>query len=498
MKLFKQRFFQLCILSSLGFGLVGCEGENGLDGTNGQDGQDFTPTQELFSNKSALDPLVDISSNFNTVKAYSLISSTDYLPNGFRLVGAQDGAGLLKDGNEYIYVVNAEDDYSVSRIRFDENMRPIKGEWLLNAGVADFARQCSGTMWEAAIHGGTQDIFLSASESIAYDVKAIDPWVETPTPTADFGLDALGEFSWENAVPLPQNSYAGKTVIIGGDDDSSGSEGQVIMYLSENGDADLTNGKIYVLRLKEMSDGIGGVQDVAPNTVYNEGSLDFGMTYDVEFVEIENGASMTKNEMETACSNVFASQFMRVEDVDYQKGSDANGRNVYFAVTGRGPGAGTYNDWGTVYKLNLDANNPLQGQLTQVVSGNTDTNNQDGNLSSLQSPDNICVTENYIYIQEDPNSFSRGHAARIYQTDLNGNNPTAVLDLKIESNLSPTGSSSLSGEFGALIDISDKVGVPDTFILNLQPHYWKSDDFISTNLPHNQGGQIVLLQGLPR
>ena len=498
MKLFKQRFFQLCILSSLGFGLVGCEGENGLDGTNGQDGQDFTPTQELFSNKSALDPLVDISSNFNTVKAYSLISSTDYLPNGFRLVGAQDGAGLLKDGNEYIYVVNAEDDYSVSRIRFDENMRPIKGEWLLNAGVADFARQCSGTMWEAAIHGGSQDIFLSASESIAYDVKAIDPWVETPTPTADFGLDALGEFSWENAVPLPQNSYAGKTVIIGGDDDSSGSEGQVIMYLSENGDADLTNGKIYVLRLKEMSDGIGGVQDVAPNTVYNEGSLDFGMTYDVEFVEIENGASMTKNEMETACSNVFASQFMRVEDVDYQKGSDANGRNVYFAVTGRGPGAGTYNDWGTVYKLNLDANNPLQGQLTQVVSGNTDTNNQDGNLSSLQSPDNICVTENYIYIQEDPNSFSRGHAARIYQTDLNGNNPTAVLDLKIESNLSPTGSTSLSGEFGALIDISDKVGVPDTFILNLQPHYWKSDDFISTNLPHNQGGQIVLLQGLPR
>ncbi|PIB31680.1 hypothetical protein BFP78_07325 [Gaetbulibacter sp. 5U11] len=498
MKLFKQRFFQLCILSSLGFGLVGCEGENGLDGTNGQNGQDFTPTEELFSNKSALDPLVDISSNFNTVKAYSLISSTDYLPNGFRLVGAQDGAGLLKDGNEYIYVVNAEDDYSVSRIRFDENMRPIKGEWLLNAGVADFARQCSGTMWEAAIHGGTQDIFLSASESIAYDVKAIDPWVETPTPTADFGLDALGEFSWENAVPLPQNSYAGKTVIIGGDDDSSGSEGQVIMYLSENGDADLTNGKIYVLRLKEMSDGIGGVQDVAPNTVYNEGSLDFGMTYDVEFVEIENGASMTKNEMETACSNVFASQFMRVEDVDYQKGSDANGRNVYFAVTGRGPGAGTYNDWGTVYKLNLDANSPLQGQLTQVVSGNTDTNNQDGNLSSLQSPDNICVTENYIYIQEYPNSFSRGHAARIYQTDLNGNNPTAVLDLKIESNLSPTGSTSLSGEFGALIDISDKVGVPDTFILNLQPHYWKSDDFISTNLPHNQGGQIVLLQGLPR
>jgi hypothetical protein len=50
-------------------------------------------------------------------------------------------------------------------------------------------------MWEAAIHGGSKDIFLSASESIAYHVKAIDPYIETPTPTADFGLKALGEFS---------------------------------------------------------------------------------------------------------------------------------------------------------------------------------------------------------------------------------------------------------------------------------------------------------------
>ncbi|MFC7445397.1 PhoX family protein [Mesoflavibacter profundi] len=501
MNTLKKLCFQFGLIASLGTLFVACDGEDGLNGQDGQDGQngqDFTPQQTIFSNKSSLDPLVNINSNFSNVNAYSLISSTDVLSNGFRLVGAQDGAGLLKDGDEYIYVVNAEDDYSVSRIRFDQYMNPIQGEWLLNAGVADYARQCSGTMWEASIHGGSQDLFLSASESISYDVKGIDPWITNPTPTADFGLDALGEFSWENAVPLPKDAYSGKTVIIGGDDDSSGSEGQVTMYLSENGDADLDNGKIYVLRFKQVSDGNGGTQDVAANTVYNEGDLDFGSTYDVEFVEIVNGANFTKNEMETACSNVFASQFMRVEDVDYQKGTDENARNVYFAVTGRGPGQGTYNDWGTVYKLVLDPTNPLQGQLTQIVSGNTDTNNMDGNLSTLQSPDNICVTENYVYIQEDPNSFSRNHAARIYQTDLNGNNPLAVLDLKIEPNLEPNGSDAFSGEFGALIDISDKVGEPDTFILNLQPHYWKSNDFVSNNLPHNQGGQIVLLQGLPR
>ena len=478
-------------------GINGIDGEDGEDGADGMDGQDFTPNPMMFSDKSSLNPLVVMDPAFSNVEAFSLISSTDVLSNGFRLVGAQDGGGLLKDGNEYIYMVNAEDDYSVARIRFDENLNPIEGDWMLNAGVADLARQCSATMWEAAIHGGDKDIFLSASESIAYDVKGIDPWA-SPTPTADFGLDALGEFSWENAVPLPKNTYAGKTVIIGGDDDSSGSEGQVTMYLSENGDADLDNGKIYVLRLKQVSDGSGGIQNVTVNTVYNEGNLDFGATYDVEFVEIVDGAAFTKNEMETACSGVFASQFMRVEDVDYQKGSDSNARNLFIAVTGRGPGRGTYNDWGTVYKLELDATNPLIGKLTQIISGNTDTNNMDGNLSALQSPDNICVTENFIYTQEDPNSFSRGHAAQIYQTDLNGNNAKVVLALKIESNLSPTGSSELSGEFGALIDISDKVGVPDTFMLNLQPHYWESEDFVSTNLPHNEGGQIILLKGLPR
>lgn len=500
-------FLFLFVLTSTSAVLISCEGEDGIngvdgkdgvDGEDGQDGEDFTPSAMMFTNKSSLSPLVQMHSEFSSVEAYSLISSTDVLSNGFRLVGSQDGAGFLKDGDEYICVVNAEDDYGVSRIRFDKNLSPIKGDWLLNAGVADYARQCSGTMWEKDIHGGDKDIFLSASESIAYDVKGIDPWVTTPTPTADFGLDALGEFSWENAVPLPKNTYSGKTVIIGGDDDSSGSKGQVIMYLSENSDADLENGKIYVLRFKQVSNGSGGAMNVTASTTYDEGSLDFGKTYDVEFVEIVDGAAMTKNEMEAACTAVNASQFIRVEDVDYQKGSDANARNVYFAVTGLGPNTGDVNDWGTIYKLELDATNPLAGKLTQIISGNTDSNNNDGNVSLLQSPDNICVTENYVYFQEDPNSFSRNHAAYIYQSDLNGNNTKVVLELKIESNLSPTGSSSFSGEFGALVDVSDKVGVPDTFILALQPHYWKSDSFVSTNLPHNQGGQIVILKGLPR
>lgn len=511
-KLFKL-FLLLVVLTTTGLTVTSCDvedgkdgkdGVDGADGSDGADGQDFVPEPMMFSDKSSYKPLIAMSSQFNYVESYSLVSSTDVIGGTFQLAGSADGAGFLKDGTGYMYVVNCEDSYAVARIRLDENLIPTSGDYLLNSGVADFARQCSATMWEKDIHGGDKDLFLSASESIAYDVKGIDPWITTPTPTADFGLDALGEFSWENAVPLPKDAYSGKTVIIGGDDDSSGSEGQVTMYLSESGDADLSGGKIYVLRFKQISDGAGGATAVAANTVYNEGSLDFGGTYDVEFIEIANGASMTKNEMETACTGVFASQFMRVEDVDYQKGSDANGRNVFFAVTGRGPGRGTYNDWGTVYKLELDATNPLIGKLTQVISGNTNTNNMDGNLPELQSPDNICVTENFVYVQEDPNSFDRGHAAQIYQTDIDGKNPIKVLELVIRQDLDPNKSTGFSGEFGSLIDVSDKVGVPDTFILALQPHYWEGPEFMNldghtnSSREDDQASQIVILKGLPR
>lgn len=481
------------------------DGINGVDGQAGADGNDFVPEATMFSNKSSYEPLVAIDPQFNYVKAYSLISTPDVIGGAFQLAGSADGAGFLSDNQGgYIYVVNNEDSYAVSRVFLDENLQPLRGDYLLNSGVADFARQCSGTMWEAAIHGGSQDIFLSASESINYDVKGIDPRVTTPTPTADFGLDALGEFSWENAVPLPKNTYSGKTIIIGGDDDSSGSEGQVTMYYSQNGDADFTGGKIYALRFKQISNGAGGVEAVDQSLVYNEGDLDFGKTYNVEFVEIPNGASMTKNEMETACTAAKASQFMRVEDVDYQKGAATNASNVYFAVTGRGPGQGTYNDWGAVYNLKLNPNNPLEGTLKQIVSGNTNTNNMDGNLAVLQSPDNLCVTENFVYIQEDPNSFSRGHAAYIYQSDLNGNSIKKVLELVIRQDLAENFSSGFNGEFGSLIDVSDKVGVPGTFILALQPHYWKNNSFsgldghINSAFEDRQASQIIILKGLPR
>jgi hypothetical protein len=73
---------------------------------------------------------------------------------------------------------------------------------------------------------------------------------------------------------------------------TSGSEGQVTLYYSENGDADLENGKSF-LRFKQYSNA-GITSSVTPMLIYNEGQLGFQKTYDVEFVEIENGKDLTK------------------------------------------------------------------------------------------------------------------------------------------------------------------------------------------------------------
>ncbi|NJB83355.1 hypothetical protein GGR97_002147 [Wenyingzhuangia aestuarii] len=487
-------------------GLDGLNGKDGVNGQDGKDGEDLTPTLEdndMFFDKSIIEPLVNINPSFSGVKAYSLLTSVDVVGDNFQIASTVDGAGLIKDGeNGFIYVVNCEDAKAIARLRLDKNLNPISGDYLLNSGVADYSRQCSGTMWEKEIHGGDKDVFLSASEeSVSNVVKEIDPRIEVPNPTGDYGNKALGQFLWENAVPLPKNTYPGKTVILGGNDLDGG---QPILYMSENGDVDRINGKVYVLRTKQISDGVGGIIDAPAGERHDESDFDLKTTYDVEFLEIPNAKNLSTNETSNYYKNtLFATHFVRMEDLDYQKGSAENARNIYFAVTGKGAGKGTVNDQGNVYKLILDADSPLKGKLTKIISGNDSDKGKDGYLRPLQSPDNVCVTENYVYFQEDPNggTWNRGHAASIYQADLQGNNVKNVLDLKVKS----LGNNSLSivesGEFGALTDVSDKVGVPGTFLLNIQVKYWQDNAFKALDGHDGPGeadraSQIVILRGL--
>ena len=68
----------------------------------------------------------------------------------------------------------------------------------------------------------------------------------------------------------------------------------------------------------------------------------------------------------------------------------------------------------------------------------------------------------------------------------------------------PTGASRLgSWEYGALIDVSDIIGVENTFMLAIQPHTWRGTKYVNPDKgtlrpSEDQTSQIVLIKGLPK
>jgi hypothetical protein len=59
-----------------------------------------------------------------------------------------------------------------------------------------------------------------------------------------------------------------------------------------------------------------------------------------------------------------------------------------------------------------------------------------------------------------------------------------------------------SWEFGAMIDISDIIGVPNTFMVNIHPHTWQSNDFANADgsgrNTNKEGGQTVIIKGVQK
>jgi hypothetical protein len=214
-------------------------------------------------------------------------------------------------------MVNNEDNWSVSRITLDKNFKPVKGEYALNSDGGQ-ARLCSGTMVTPAVHG-FGPLYLSAGESnVEAQTHSLNPLLtglQTNTQTQGFG-----HWSAENAVPLPKEAYAGKTVVLIGEDADDASGGQLVLYVS-NTVGDLNNGTQYMLKRTDNNQ--------------TETSMVAGNTYDVEFVKVENHKTITGVQTQALVDPLKAIKFGRVEDIDYRKGSAVNGREIYFNVTGQ-------------------------------------------------------------------------------------------------------------------------------------------------------------------
>lgn len=457
------------------------------------DSQGNTPKLQGYSSTPVFLKMLP---GFENIEAFTMISSDDEF-TGYRFGGSADGSGMVKaqDGNGYIMMVNNEDNYSVSKLYLDKNLKPVKGEYALNSDGGQW-RLCSGTMATPAVNG-FGPVYLSTGESSSEAMThALDPYQSFSTPSTPRGLPGLGRWSGENTVPLHKDAYPGKTIIITGEDASDASGGQLALYIS-NIVGDLENGLQYMLKR---------VDNEQKETTMTEGT-----TYDVQFVKIDNHKTLTGTQIQALVDPLKAIRFGRVEDVDFRKGSGANSREIYFTVTGQDP-TGVNADksrtvMGRVYKLVLDASDPLKGKLTCILDGDKDA----GIAKDFQNPDNICVTTNYVYIQEDSNTYgSEDHDAYIYQYNIATGELKKVFELDHHRTAADAakynvGGTSIKGswEYGSLVDISDVIGIPNTFTLCIQPHSWTDAKFAgvdggSKRTTEKQGSEIVILKGLPR
>jgi len=451
--------------------------------------------QDYSVNPSLLKSL----SGFEGLKITTLISSDDVLPESPSFIfGAQpDGAGIIKNptGDGFIMINNHEILQSVSRVYLNKDFKPTKGEYIVDSD-GGMTRLCSATMATPEEHGFSKPVFLTAGESgVESMIHAIDPLAPADKKNNQRTQAALGRWSAENAVPLPKGSYPGKTVILIGEDES---DGQIAMYVS-NTQGDLSNGKLYVLK-RTNNDPV-------------ETNMSKGQSYDVEFVELDNVKSSTGAQLQQQTIDKKALMLARVEDIDYRKGNAANGREVYFTATGVSQGdkltpVSGKTMWGRVYKLVLDASNPLKGKLEVTVDGH------DNPGKSIVNPDNLCVTENYVYIQEDGDSFYKNndHDGTIWQFSMGSKSLKPMLQMNhrrtetaFNNKYNPSNNQQLSTwEYGAMYDVSSFTGIPDTFVINLHPHTWTSDKYRNadggaTRLVNNsEGGQVVIVRGIAR
>lgn len=71
-----------------------------------------------FQNYSEEPSLLKKLPGYEDLEVYTLISSSDKLPGSpdYTFGGSADGSGLLKTAGGYMYLVNNEDNYAVSRI----------------------------------------------------------------------------------------------------------------------------------------------------------------------------------------------------------------------------------------------------------------------------------------------------------------------------------------------------------------------------------------------
>lgn len=426
----------------------------------------------LTSSVVSADKVFIKGTEFTNMDVEMIMTSQDILPSDSSFVygSYMDGAALYPNGDgTYAFINNLERDYSIARIKLNSDLQPLEGDYIVNSFATGFTAQCSASSITKDEHG-FGPLYLSGGEwgGDNKGVYIVNPFKSASDASIASRLSSFGEWSTENAVVIGKNAYADKTVAFIGDDDGGAQpDGHLGMYVGNRGN--LYTGDLYVLKGKNNS-------DVAPTTV-GDGNMKFemgmeeGTAYDAQWIEV---LERSKDELNTEAMDKNAIGFQRIEDIDWRRGSASNERTIFYCVTGNNaaPTLGTV--YGRVYMVQLNDTDPTGDcKITCILDGDK----VGGKAAGFNSPDNIVVTENYVYIQEDPNGYKAGQWAKIYQYNI----ATGELKVVLECNEDDADVKTLYGgggkwEFTGMIDVTDIIGSStSTFLCGVQVHGWEVD-----------------------
>ncbi len=496
-------FLLLFALTSSSTILISCDiedGKDGKDGINGIDGKDGEgyPMAEFPPLKASKTPLLlKVNPAFSSITVTPILSSEDIIEGtpDFVYGSMADGNGLLAEADgTFTLINNIENDYSIARIKLNKNLQPVHGEYIVNAFATAYTAQCSGTLITPQEHG-FGPLYLSGGEwgGASKGVFATNPYKSVDNASSAIMLPTLGQWSTENAVPIGKDAYPNKTVVFIGDDHANNSvpSGQLGMYVGNRGD--LSNGKLY--GLKVTSTGVNFEMDMIEGT-----------EYEATFVELEE-TEIDLLDAEAKAKGVMG--FSRLEDIDWRRGSAANQREIYFCVTGRNKSdlIGKGSLLGRVYKVVLSDTDPTgTAKITCVL----DADKKGGKADGFHSPDNIVVTENYAYIQEDPNGYASLNSnitgyAKMYQYNLTTGDVKTVLECDQDKAATlGYGNTNKNWEITGMTDITDVVNNgKNTFLLITQNHGWENDEFTdpkanSADNSAKEGSVLHVITGLDR
>jgi hypothetical protein len=349
------------------------------------------------------------------VEIFSLVSSDDQLAGSpdFRFGGSADGAGLIRnpDGT-FTLLTNHEDNFAVSRVRFDKDLKPTMGDYVVNSTAGRY-RLCSATLATVEEHGFSA--FLTAGESSEEsEILAVDPsgpptrrstsprsGASTPRTPCRFRRPRSPIGPWSSSATTTRAPRAARW-----------------RCTCRTPWATSTTAACTCWRVR--------------TTTPRERDMVVGQSYPGAVPPDPNQKTLTGRQINQAGATLNAIRFARVEDLDYRKGSAANNREVYFVATGQN-NTGVNADYGRTkygraYRLRLDASNPLQGTLEVIADGDDKSPTNAARL--FQNPDNVYVGTNYVYLQEDDNGYGdETHDAYIYQYNIATRELKPVLEM---------------------------------------------------------------------